>query len=117
MLHTARVEGRTPAALVVAGELEIVALPGHADSDPADAGPGVEPGAKGLERQIVRGPREPGEAECCPEKLAALVEHAAMLHQRPGRACTGARLPQRAMRPVNGTVNARGSGAQPRPGR
>ena len=43
MLHPAGVEGRAPAALVVAGELEIVALAGHADCDVADAGPAIEP--------------------------------------------------------------------------
>jgi len=29
-----------------------------------------------MERMVVRGHRAPGEAECCPEELAALVEHA-----------------------------------------
>src|SRR5436309_13708560 len=41
------VERRAPALLVVARELEIVALARHADGDVADAGPGVEPCAKG----------------------------------------------------------------------
>ncbi len=37
MFHAARVEGRAPAALVVPGGLEIVALPCHADRNPPDA--------------------------------------------------------------------------------
>ena len=36
---------RHPAALVVPRELQIVALARHPDDYPADAGPGVEPGA------------------------------------------------------------------------
>jgi hypothetical protein len=43
VLHSSRVEGRAPAALVVPGELEIVALARHPEGDVADAGPGVEP--------------------------------------------------------------------------
>jgi hypothetical protein len=49
VLHPGRVEGRSPAALVVAGKLEVVALVRHTDGDPPDAGPGVEPGAEGVE--------------------------------------------------------------------
>jgi hypothetical protein len=36
VLHPGRVERRAPAALVVAGELKIVALVRHADRDPTD---------------------------------------------------------------------------------
>jgi hypothetical protein len=49
MLHAGRVERRPPAALVVPGELKIVALPRHATRDTANAGPGVEPGSESLE--------------------------------------------------------------------
>ena len=56
----------------------------HADRDTADAGPGVEPCTKGPEGAVVGRAREPGESECCSQESAALVEHAAMLHQRPG---------------------------------
>src|SRR6516162_5754135 len=45
MLHAGGVEGRAPAALVVARELEVEALVGHADGDTSDAGPGVERGS------------------------------------------------------------------------
>jgi hypothetical protein len=47
----------------------------HADGDVADAGPGVEPGPERPERAVVRRTREPGEAECCSQELAALVEN------------------------------------------
>src|SRR5262249_11005874 len=70
-----RVERRPPAALVVLGQLEVVPLAVHPDGDVADAGPGVEPGAQRPEGPVVRGHRAPGEADCRPEELAALVEH------------------------------------------
>jgi hypothetical protein len=50
VLHPRRVEGRAPAALVVAGKLKFEALVRHADGDPADSGPGVEPGPQCPER-------------------------------------------------------------------
>src|SRR5215831_17264967 len=75
MLHAGRVERRPPAAVVVLRQLEVVALAVHADGDVADAGPRVEPRAKRPERSIIRGARKPGEAECCSQELAALVEH------------------------------------------
>ena len=37
-----------------------------------------------MERVVIRRAREAGESKCCSQELAALVEHAAMLHQRPG---------------------------------
>src|SRR5207249_9714583 len=80
VLHPARVEGRTPALLVVAGELEVVALPSHPALNVTDATPRIQPGAKGVHGAIVGGQRESGEAEGCPEELAALVEHASV-HQ------------------------------------
>src|SRR6266545_2179251 len=52
VLHPARVERRPPAARVVPRELEIVALARHADDDPSDARPGVQPGAEGEHAQI-----------------------------------------------------------------
>ena len=76
VLHAGRVEGRAPALLVVARELEILALAGHAGGHAADAGPGIEPGAQRPERAVVRGHRAPGEAERCEQESAALVEHA-----------------------------------------
>ena len=66
---------KAPAFLVVPRELEIVALPRHADSDVPDAGPGVEPGAQRPERAIVRRHGAAGEADCCPQEPAAWVEH------------------------------------------
>ena len=53
MLHPARVEGRPPALLVVAGELEIVAPARHAALDVADTAPGVQPRAEGPEHGQV----------------------------------------------------------------
>jgi hypothetical protein len=69
------VEGRSPAALGVSGELEIEALARHADRDPADAGPGVRPCAERPEGVVVGRAREPGESECRSQESAALVEH------------------------------------------
>jgi hypothetical protein len=82
VLHPGRVERRAPSLLVVAGQLEVVALVRHADSDPPDAGPGVEPGAESPEGAVVGRAREPGEAECCSQESAALVEHAEKLQVR-----------------------------------
>jgi hypothetical protein len=42
--------------------LKIIALARHADRDPADAGPGVEPCAERPERAVGRRSGEPGEA-------------------------------------------------------
>ena len=47
----------------------------HSNGDVADAGPGVEPGAKGVERAVVREDGASGESDRCPEEPAALVEH------------------------------------------
>jgi hypothetical protein len=41
-----------------------------------DAGPGIEPRAERPESPVIRGARKPGEAECRPQELAPLVEHA-----------------------------------------
>jgi len=51
-----------PALLVVSRELEVIALTGHADSNPSDTGPGVEPGAQRVERTVVGREREPSES-------------------------------------------------------
>src|SRR4029450_2729155 len=75
MLHPGRVEGVPPAAPVVARKLKVEALMRHAHGDPTDAGPGVEPGAQGVKGSVVGRAREPSEAECCSQELAALVEH------------------------------------------
>src|SRR5262245_61172192 len=42
VLHSGRVEGRPPAALVIPRELKVVALVSHADRDPPDARPRIE---------------------------------------------------------------------------
>ncbi len=70
MLHAARVEDGSPAPFVVPRELEIVALVRHADRDPPDTGPGVQPSADGVKGPIIRGEREPGESEGCPQELS-----------------------------------------------
>src|SRR3989442_8112848 len=75
-VYPSRVERRPPAALVVARELEVEALVRHADRDPSDAGPGVQPGSQRPEGAVIGRPGEAGEAECCSQELAALVEHA-----------------------------------------
>src|SRR5439155_1889479 len=80
MLHTARVERCSPAPFVITSELEVVAMTGHAALNVTDATPRIQPGAKGVHGAIVGGQRESGEAEGCPEELAALVEHASV-HQ------------------------------------
>jgi hypothetical protein len=58
VLHPGRVERRAPAALVVARELEVEALAGHADRDPPDAGPGVEPRERKRAPDHLIGPQE-----------------------------------------------------------
>jgi hypothetical protein len=55
--------------------LEIIALVRHADRDPPDSGPGIQPGAESEQRAVVRRPLERGEAERRSQELAALVEH------------------------------------------
>ena len=75
VFHPGRVEGRSPAALVLARELQIVALSRHPDDDVSDPGPRVEPGAESVERATARGHRAPGEPERRNEESAALVKH------------------------------------------
>jgi len=75
VLHPGRVEGRSPPALVVLSQLEVEALPVHPDGDVTDAAPGVEPDSERVEGAAVERVREPSEPECCPQELAALVEH------------------------------------------
>jgi hypothetical protein len=70
--------------LVVARELQIVALVRHADCDVADAGPGVEPCPERPESPVVRRSGEPGEAECCSQESGALIEHALLLDDLVG---------------------------------
>ena len=76
MLHPRRVERRAPAALVVLRQLQIEALAVHSDGHVADAGPRVQLRAKRPERSVVRGHGTSSESDCCPEELAAWVEHA-----------------------------------------
>src|SRR4029450_474787 len=83
VLHPGRVEGRSPAALVIACELEVVTLVRHADRDPPDASPRVQPGAEGMEGAVIGGHRAPGEADSSTQELAALVEHGASRAPRP----------------------------------
>jgi hypothetical protein len=52
----------------------------HPHGDASDAGPRVEPEAQRPERQVVRGPGKPGEADSRTQELAALVEHALVDH-------------------------------------
>src|SRR6266545_1580089 len=54
VLHLRRVEGRAPAARVVPGELEIVALSRHATLDVADPAPRVQPRAERAEHGRIR---------------------------------------------------------------
>jgi hypothetical protein len=75
VLHPGRVERRAPATLIVARELEVEALARHADGDPADSGPRIQPRAEGVERTVIRGPGKPGEPERRHQEPAALVEH------------------------------------------
>jgi hypothetical protein len=75
VLDAGHVERRPPAALVVLRELEVVALAVHADGDGADAAPGVEVGAEGVESAVIREHGQGGESDCRLKELAALVEH------------------------------------------
>jgi len=75
VLEPGRVERRAPASVVVLRKLQIEALAVHPDGDVAEAGPGIEPGSESPQRAVVRRSRKPSEAECCSQKLAALVEH------------------------------------------
>ena len=79
VLHPGRVERRPPAALVVLGQLKVVALPVHPDSDASDACPRIEPCAEHPESPIMRGTGKTGEAECRDEKSATFVDHLAKL--------------------------------------
>jgi hypothetical protein len=63
-------------ARVVPRKLQIIALASHADGDPSDPGPGVEPSPQRPECTFVVRAREPGEAEYCSQESAASVEHA-----------------------------------------
>lgn len=59
-----------------AGQLEIVALARHVDRDPANAGPGVEPGAQGVERPGRTRVAEARRTRVLPAEVGrALVEH------------------------------------------
>src|SRR2546422_1012848 len=48
VLHPGHVERRSPALLIVAGELQVVALADHAHGDVADAAPRVQPAVEGV---------------------------------------------------------------------
>lgn len=67
--HVARCTA-PPAPLVVAGEAEIVPLPGHPGRDQADAGPGAEPRAD--ESKLGRVALEEREAESGGEEGTAV---------------------------------------------
>jgi hypothetical protein len=64
VLHTDRVEGRTPAALVVAGELEVEALPRHS-------------GGNARRAKMPWRSAAGDEAKGCSEEPVAYVEHLA----------------------------------------
>jgi len=66
---------RTPAAVVVLRQLQVESLTVHPDGDMADTTPGVEPYGERPEGAVVRGQRARRESHCCPEELAALVDH------------------------------------------
>jgi hypothetical protein len=66
-----------PDALFVAHELQIEALARHADRYSVDAGQPSPQRPRGAGR--YEGLGKPGEAECCSQKLAVLVEHV-LLH-------------------------------------
>ena len=53
---------------------------------------GVEPGPQCPEGSVIRRSREPGEAERCPQKLAALVEHGLFVGSRTGAVPAWVRL-------------------------
>jgi hypothetical protein len=84
VLHPGRIERRAPALLVIPRELKVVALAGHANSDPSDAGPRIQPAAQRLEGSVLRGHRAPGESDSSTQESATLVEHALLDHQRQG---------------------------------
>jgi hypothetical protein len=69
-------KGRAPAALVVLGELDVVAVAVHPDDYIADAAPGVEPAVKGDDAGASWCGAQGGEADNCMEKAAAPVGHA-----------------------------------------
>src|SRR5439155_14307241 len=75
VLHPSRVERRAPAFLVVAGELKVVALPRHANGDPPDTGPGVEPRSQRPERAVVGGHGASCKSDSSTQELAAWVGH------------------------------------------
>src|SRR5262245_59992067 len=74
-LHAAGVEGRAPAAFVVAGELQVESLVRHADGSPPDACPRVEVRAESVEPSMIGRAMKSGKADGCSQELAALVEH------------------------------------------
>src|SRR5438132_8206675 len=76
VLHPCRVERRTPALLVVAREVKVVALARHAHGDVPNPGPRAQQGTQGVASTDIRGHGAPGESEGSTEKLAAWVEHA-----------------------------------------
>jgi hypothetical protein len=76
VLHPGRVGRRPPSSFVILRKLEVVALAVDSHGDVADAGPGVGASPQCPERAVVRGHREPGEADSSTQELAALVEHA-----------------------------------------
>ena len=80
-LHPRRVEGRSPAAFAVPRELEVEALMRHADRDPSDSGPGVEPGTKRPEGAGIRWPGKPSEAGVLLAGAGHLLDNLVCLQQ------------------------------------
>src|SRR5262249_7283853 len=73
---------RPPALVIVLRELEVVAWAVHRDSDVSDARPQVQPDAKVPECSIIRRHGGSGEADCCPQELAAWVSRHARSVQK-----------------------------------
>src|SRR5215471_4725924 len=72
VLHARRVEGRTPALVVILGQLQVVALTMHAHRNAPDPRPRVEPRAQCPERTVVGGHGAPGESYSRSQELAAV---------------------------------------------
>jgi hypothetical protein len=80
VLHPRRIERRPPASIILLSQLQVIALAVHVHCDVSDPSPRVQPRAESVEGAVRRGHGTPGESKCCPEELAALVEHPLLDH-------------------------------------
>jgi len=80
VLHPGRIEGRSPASLVILSQLQIVVLAVHADSDVPNDTPGVQPSAKCPEGPVIRGHGARDEPDSSTQELATGVEHGLLDH-------------------------------------